>query len=99
MMADRGRVVDGLRRKVTYNGVEIGRVASIEEVNAGGEPKAKFTLDVDPKYIKLIPANVDAEIKATTVFGNKYVSFTSPKDPTAARRHPEYAESSMAPGE
>ena len=68
--------------------VEIGRVASIQEVNEGGVPKAKFTLDVDPKYIKLIPANVDAQIKATTVFGNKYVSFTSPRDPLAARVTP-----------
>ena len=51
-------------------------------------PKAKFTLDVDPKYIKLIPANVDAQIKATTVFGNKYVSFTSPPNPEAARVTP-----------
>jgi phospholipid/cholesterol/gamma-HCH transport system substrate-binding protein len=70
---------------VTYNGVEIGRVADIEEVTVGGIPKAKFTLDVDPKYIKLIPANVDAQVKATTVFGNKYVSLTSPKNPLSQR--------------
>ena len=82
--------------KMTYNGVEIGRVANIQECGSTGrpcpgpvkvsaEPKAKFTLDVDPKYIKLIPKNVDAQIKATTVFGNKYVSFTSPKNPTPQR--------------
>jgi phospholipid/cholesterol/gamma-HCH transport system substrate-binding protein len=71
--------------KVTYNGVEIGRIANIQEVRSNGESKAKFTLDVDPKYIKLIPKNVDAQIKATTVFGNKYVSFTSPKNPTPQR--------------
>ena len=71
--------------KVTYNGVQIGRVARIDEVNVGGEPKAKITLDVDPKYIDLIPANVVADIKATTVFGNKYVSFSSPKDPVPQR--------------
>ena len=56
----------------------------IEEVNVGGEPKAKITLDVDPKYIDLIPANVVADIKATTVFGNKYVSFSSPENPCTA---------------
>jgi phospholipid/cholesterol/gamma-HCH transport system substrate-binding protein len=38
-----------------------------------------------PHYISLIPANVDAQIKASTVFGNKYVSFTSPKDPAKQR--------------
>jgi phospholipid/cholesterol/gamma-HCH transport system substrate-binding protein len=71
--------------KVTYNGVEIGRVANIDEVDVGGEPRAKITLDVDPKYLELIPKNVDASILATTVFGNKYISFTSPKDPTPQR--------------
>ncbi len=48
-------------------------------------PKAKVTLDVNREFIKLIPTNVDAEIKATTVFGNKYVAFSSPKNPQAQR--------------
>ena len=73
--------------KVTYNGVEVGKVATVDEVTVGDEPKAKITLDVDPKYIHLIPKNVDAAISATTVFGNKYISFTSPKDPTPATHH------------
>ena len=42
-------------------------------------------MDVYPKYLKLIPANVDARIVATTVFGEKYVSFTSPKNPLPQR--------------
>jgi phospholipid/cholesterol/gamma-HCH transport system substrate-binding protein len=71
--------------KVTYNGVEIGRVAAVNEVSVGGEPRAKITLDVDPKYLNLIPKNVEADISATTVFGNKYISFSSPKDPTLQR--------------
>jgi phospholipid/cholesterol/gamma-HCH transport system substrate-binding protein len=71
--------------KVTYNGVEIGRVANIDAINVGDQQKAKVTLDVDKKFIRLIPANVDAEIKATTVFGNKYVAFSSPKNPDAQR--------------
>lgn len=74
--------------KVTYNGVEIGRVATINAVDVGGEPRAKIVLDVDPKYIKLIPKNVVADISATTVFGNKYISFTSPKDPSPQRITP-----------
>src|SRR6202045_5290406 len=88
VMADRAGLSMNSGDKVTYNGVEIGRVANIQEVSQGGVPKAKFTLDVDPKYIKLIPENVVPQIKATTVFGNKYVSFTSPPDPTAARVSP-----------
>lgn len=71
--------------KVTFNGVEIGRVAAVNAVDVGGEPRAKIVLDVDPKYIKLIPKNVTADVSATTVFGNKYISFTSPKDPSPQR--------------
>ncbi len=71
--------------KVTYNGVEIGRVGKVEQVNVGGEPQAKITLEVDPKYLNLIPKNVEADISATTVFGNKYISFKSPKDPSPQR--------------
>lgn len=74
--------------KVTYNGVEIGRVATVNAVDVGGEPRAKIVLDVDPKYINLIPKNVTADISATTVFGNKYISFTSPKDPSPQRITP-----------
>jgi phospholipid/cholesterol/gamma-HCH transport system substrate-binding protein len=71
--------------KVTYNGVEIGRVGSVDAVDVGGEPRAKITLEVDPKYLNLIPKNVEADISATTVFGNKYISFKSPKDPSPQR--------------
>ncbi len=46
---------------------------------------AKLTLDVKPRYISYIPANVVAEIRATTVFGNKYISFSSPENPSAQR--------------
>ncbi|KUH94384.1 MCE family protein [Mycobacterium sp. IS-3022] len=74
--------------KVTYNGVEIGRVANVEAVTVGDEPRAKITLNVDPKYLKLIPKNVDASIDATTVFGNKYVNFSSPENPTPQRITP-----------
>jgi phospholipid/cholesterol/gamma-HCH transport system substrate-binding protein len=85
MVASRSGLVMDTGSKVTYNGVEIGRVSSISEIQRDGLPAAKFVMDVKPKYIKLIPANVDAKIKATTVFGNKYVSLTSPKNPTPQR--------------
>jgi len=75
--------------KVTYNGVEIGRVGNVQAVSVGDQPRAKITLDVDPKYFKFIPQNVIADITATTVFGNKYISFTSPKNPTPQRITPK----------
>jgi phospholipid/cholesterol/gamma-HCH transport system substrate-binding protein len=83
MLSSRAGLVMDKGSKVTYNGVSIGRVAGISEVQHDGKPAAEFALDVDPKYVGLIPANVIAKIQATTVFGNKYVSFTSPKEPSA----------------
>jgi len=81
MVAPRAGLVMDPGSKVTYNGVEIGRVANISETTGrDGKPGAKFTLDVYPRYLALIPQNVDAQIKATTVFGGKYVSLTTPKD-------------------
>ncbi len=74
--------------KVTLNGVPIGRLASVDVVTVDDNPEAKLTLDVKPQYLKLIPENVTAELRATTVFGNKYISFLSPANPSAARLSP-----------
>jgi len=71
--------------KVTYNGVQIGRVSRIAMTDERGTPMAKLTLDVKSGYIQYIPANVAVEIRATTVFGNKYISFSSPKNPSPQR--------------
>jgi phospholipid/cholesterol/gamma-HCH transport system substrate-binding protein len=83
LIADRAGLLIGPGSKITLNGVEIGKVASITEIDRAGQPAAKFTLDISPKYFPLIPANVDAAIKATTVFGGKYVALSSPKQPAA----------------
>jgi phospholipid/cholesterol/gamma-HCH transport system substrate-binding protein len=85
LTASRSGLVMDRGSKVTYNGVEIGRVAGVEEIHDGGTPNVKMLVDVNPRYLKSIPANVDAQIKSTTVFGNKYVSFTSPKNPSKQR--------------
>ncbi|MHA7653014.1 MCE family protein [Mycobacterium sp. ML4] len=85
MVAPRAGLVMDPGAKVTYNGVQIGRVSAISEITRDGIPAAQVVLDIFPKYIPQIPANVAAEIKATTVFGNKYVSLSSPKEP--ARQH------------
>ncbi|WP_179470280.1 MCE family protein [Mycolicibacterium vinylchloridicum] len=85
MVSDRAGLVMDPGSKVTYNGVEIGRVSKVAAVNRDGKSVAELTLEVAPRYISLIPANVDAQVKASTVFGNKYVSFTSPQDPVKTR--------------
>lgn len=85
MIASRAGLSMGAGGKVTFNGVQIGRVASVSETNYAGEPAAKFILDVSPKYIEMLPANVGADIVATTAFGNKYVSFIPPDNPDEKR--------------
>jgi phospholipid/cholesterol/gamma-HCH transport system substrate-binding protein len=83
MYSDRAGLVMDPGSKVTYNGVQIGRVGKIQEISRDGRPAAKFTLEIYPEYLGsdgVVPENVDAQIKATTVFGGKYVSLTTPKD-------------------
>ena len=81
MVAPRAGLVMDPGSKVTYNGVQIGRVSSISETTHDGKPAARIVLDISPEYVKQIPANVAAAVKATTVFGNKYVALSSPKNP------------------
>ena len=86
MLASRSGLVMDPNSKVTYNGVEIGQVKKILAVTPErGEPAAKLVLEVNPKYIKLIPSNVKGDNEATTIFGNKYVSLSSPANPSPAR--------------
>lgn len=80
MFSERAGLVMDPGSKVTYNGVQIGRVDTISEITRDGKPAAKFVLNVNPKYLSLVPENVNAQIKATTVFGGKYVSLTTPRD-------------------
>jgi phospholipid/cholesterol/gamma-HCH transport system substrate-binding protein len=76
-----GLVVDP-GSKVTLNGVEIGRVTGLSTSEVDGVEQAKIALEVDPSYLHLIPSNVVADVKASTVFGNKYVAFSSPEAPS-----------------
>lgn len=85
VMAERAGLAMDPGSKVTFNGVPIGRLTEAAVVTVREVPKAKLTLDVDPKYLSLIPSNVEAELRATTVFGNKYISFLSPDNPATSR--------------
>jgi phospholipid/cholesterol/gamma-HCH transport system substrate-binding protein len=83
LFAPRAGLVMDPGAKVTYNGVQIGRVADIAEIDRDGKPAAKLTLDIYPQYIGphgVVPDNVNAQIKATTVFGGKYIAMTTPRD-------------------
>jgi phospholipid/cholesterol/gamma-HCH transport system substrate-binding protein len=85
LISSRSGLVMDPNSKVTYNGVEIGRVTNISAQVEDGKEAAKLLLEVNPRFIPLIPSNVDADIQATTIFGNKYVALTSPTNPTPAR--------------
>ncbi len=65
--------------KVRMRGMEVGRVARV------GTNPVSVQLQIDPDLIKYIPANVGAEIKATTAFGAKYVDLLYPEDPSPQR--------------
>jgi phospholipid/cholesterol/gamma-HCH transport system substrate-binding protein len=79
-----GLVVDP-GSKVTLNGVEIGRVTDIGTTPNGDGQQALLTLEVNPGFLHLIPSNVRADIRASTVFGNKYVALSSPDNPSSQR--------------
>jgi phospholipid/cholesterol/gamma-HCH transport system substrate-binding protein len=67
--------------KVKMRGVQVGRVAAITGQGQG----AKLQLEIDPDQIKYIPANVSAQINATTVLGAKYVDLVYPDSPSPKR--------------
>jgi phospholipid/cholesterol/gamma-HCH transport system substrate-binding protein len=72
--------------KVTFNGVPIGRLKAAEAITGKNHTsQARLVLDVDPRYLNLLPHNVDVKLLATTAFGNKYVAFTSPPNPSPQR--------------
>jgi phospholipid/cholesterol/gamma-HCH transport system substrate-binding protein len=85
VLAPRAGLVVDPGSKVTYNGVEIGKVAGVDYAQVDGTAKARLTLVVEPRYLGFIPRNVIADVRATTVFGNKYIAFSSPKDPSPQR--------------
>ncbi|MGB7164811.1 MAG: MCE family protein, partial [Mycobacterium sp.] len=80
LTSDRSGLVMEPGAKVKLRGVQVGRVASIQQ----GEP-VKLQLELYPEQLKYIPANVGAEITATTAFGAKYVDLLTPTDPSRQR--------------
>jgi phospholipid/cholesterol/gamma-HCH transport system substrate-binding protein len=81
LTSDRAGLVMYTGARVKMRGVEVGHVGTITGQGAG----ARLTLDMDPDQIKYIPANVGAQIKATTAFGTKYVDLIYPDNPSPKR--------------
>jgi phospholipid/cholesterol/gamma-HCH transport system substrate-binding protein len=84
-VAPRAGLVMNPGSKVTYNGVAIGRVDRVDAVMLDSRPRARITLDIRSKYLSLIPKNVAGAITDTTLFGNKYISLSSPDNPVPQR--------------
>jgi phospholipid/cholesterol/gamma-HCH transport system substrate-binding protein len=67
--------------KVKLRGVQVGRVAAVK----GGDQRVSLKLEIEPDQIRYIPANVQAQIQATTAFGAKYVDLIFPENPSTQR--------------
>jgi phospholipid/cholesterol/gamma-HCH transport system substrate-binding protein len=67
--------------KVRFRGVQVGQVGSV----SAGTGSVKLQLEIDSEDIDELPANTSAQIRATTVFGAKYVDLIYPERPQAQR--------------
>lgn len=81
LKSDRSGLVMDPGGKVKFRGVEVGTVEAIR----GGKDAVSLNLEINPDQLEFIPANVEAEIAATTAFGNKYVELISPERPSSQR--------------
>jgi phospholipid/cholesterol/gamma-HCH transport system substrate-binding protein len=82
LTADRSGLVMEPYAKVKLRGVQVGRVAM---VSSGAADSATLQLYLDPAQVQNIPANVEARINATSVFGGKFVDLIYPSDPSEQR--------------
>ena len=67
---------------VKERGVLVGRIYSIERLTDGS---CRVGLLLEPADIEHIPANVGAQIRAKTIFGEKWVEILYPSDPDSAK--------------
>src|ERR1700734_1635277 len=81
LTSDRAGLVLETNAKVMLRGVQVGRVSQI----GSGRDEASLRLEIDPDQIRYIPANVQAQISATTAFGAKFVDLEYPPNPSPAR--------------
>lgn len=63
---------------VRRNGVLIGQVRKVSQVDG----EAEIELALEPEAAREIPDNVTVQILPTTLFGQKYVSFVEPAQPS-----------------
>jgi phospholipid/cholesterol/gamma-HCH transport system substrate-binding protein len=79
IMSDRAGLVMNPDARVKMRGVQVGKVASIQEMPGG---RAALHLAMDPSQLHLVPSNVLVDITSTTVFGAKFVQLVPPDNPS-----------------
>ncbi|MDA4105934.1 MCE family protein [Mycolicibacterium holsaticum] len=81
LTSERAGLVMETNAKVKLRGVQVGRVSAIQ----GGSAPVALKLEIDKDKIDYIPSNVEAQIRATTVFGAKFVDLIYPSEPSSQR--------------
>lgn len=84
LVSDRSGLVMETGAKVKLRGVPVGEVGAV----TGGKNSVSLQLKLFPDQVKFVPANVEARIQATTIFGAKYVELVYPSGPSANRLAP-----------
>jgi len=78
VLSQRAGLVMNPDAKVELLGVQVGKVASIEQRSDG---QAVLHLAMDRDALQQLPANVLVNITSSTVFGAKFVEFVAPANP------------------
>jgi phospholipid/cholesterol/gamma-HCH transport system substrate-binding protein len=81
LTSERSGLVMEAGSKVRFRGVQVGQVGHVRP----GTGSVSLQLEIDPDEIPNLPANIGAEIRATTVFGAKYVDLIYPEKPVPQR--------------
>ena len=84
VISDRAGLVMNPDAKVKMRGVEVDRIAYIEERPDG---EAAIHLAIERGQLHYIPSNVAVDITSSTVFGAKFVKLIPPGDPKRERLH------------
>src|SRR5690606_27238131 len=75
VMSDRAGLLLDKGAAVRVSGLPVGEVRSVRQADSG---QVAITVALDPDDASRIPDNVTASIKATTVFGAKFVDLEVP---------------------
>ncbi len=79
-----------VRGDVKLRGVLVGRINSIDKVVGGN---CKVELGLFPEDVEDVPANIGAQVRAKTIFGEKWIELLYPPEPS----DPRIAEGDVIP--